>query len=97
MTRDRWTRYAGCDAPFREGPTSMRCRAVRHEPNLPDAAREWQDNLERDDETLFCRVLDDAVMCRIAERAEASARVLGDGSRDVGERRRRRLHRDRRQ
>src|SRR5688572_25987548 len=32
---DRSRRYAGCGAPFRGGPTSMRCRAVGHELTYP--------------------------------------------------------------
>src|SRR5882762_1913049 len=33
--RDRSKRYAGCDAPFRGGPTSMRYQAVRHDLTYP--------------------------------------------------------------
>src|SRR6202051_4830784 len=36
-TRDRSRRYAGCGVPFREGPTSMRCRAVSHDQTYPTA------------------------------------------------------------
>src|SRR2546423_11908874 len=66
-------------------------------PNLPDAARESQDNLERDDETLFCCVLDAVVVCRIARRAAAWTCVFRDGSGNVAERWGRGLHRKRRE
>src|SRR4029077_1288382 len=37
VTRDRSRRYAGCGAPFRGGPTSMRCRAASHDQTYPTA------------------------------------------------------------
>src|SRR3979490_2283873 len=42
-------------------------------PNLPDASRESQDNLEQDDETSFLSVIGVDVCIRIAQRADAAA------------------------